>query len=216
MKSRTWLQSLAIGMMFLPPIAIAATPNGPGDAARGAKAAVPCQACHGAKGEGMAATNSPRLAGQDAYYLEKQLRDYVSGTRTDPVMSPMAKTLDDQQRIDVSVYFASLTPPPADAATKADAKLLDRGHLLSRTGDESKQLQACGNCHGPDGRGEKYAAPYLEGQLAVYLTKSIADWKAGARKNDGGEIMAVVAGRLDDKDVAAISAYFSTLPSPRP
>ena len=79
-----------------------------------------------------------------------------------------------------------------------------------------KHLQACGNCHGPDGRGEKYAAPYLDGQLAVYLTKAIADWKTGARKNDGGEIMKVVAARLDEQDIAAISAYFSTLPSPRP
>jgi cytochrome c553 len=163
----------------------------------------------------MVATNSPRLAAQDAYYLDKQLRDYASGLRNDPVMSPMAKTLADQQRSDVAAYFASLAPPPPEKSGNADAKLLARGHLLSRTGDESKQLQACGNCHGPDGRGEKFAAPYLEGQLAIYLTNSIAAWKSGARKNDGGEIMATVAARLDAQDIAAVAAYFSTLPTPR-
>jgi len=216
MTLRGWIESLAIAAMLLSSVEAAADAS-TGDAARGAKSAVPCQACHGVKGEGMAATGSPRLAGQDATYLDKQLRDYASGSRSDPLMSPLAKTLDDRQRVDVAAYFASLTPPPsAAAADTADAKLLDRGHLLSRTGDESKQLQACGNCHGPDGRGERYAAPYLAGQLAVYLTKSIAAWQAGTRKNDGGDIMATVADRLDQQDIAAISAYFSTLSSPRP
>ena len=217
MSKRTWASSSAIAaMMLLPAAGMAAEPNGGGDATSGAKLAIPCQACHGAKGEGMVGTNAPRLAAQDSYYLDKQLRDYASGTRNDPIMSPMAKTLNDQQRLDVSVYFASLPPPPAQPPSNGDAKLLARGHLLSRTGDESKQLQACGNCHGPDGRGEKFAAPYLDGQLAVYLTKAIATWKDGTRKNDGGEIMAVVAARLDESDIAAISAYFSTLPTPRP
>jgi cytochrome c553 len=217
MIMRTHRRPLAIATLWLlPSIAMAAAPNGAGDAARGAKAAVPCQACHGLKGEGSTATGSPRLAGQDAYYLDKQLRDYATGLRTDPVMSPMAKTLSDQQRVDVAVYLASLSPPAAGPVANGDAKLLNRGRLLSRTGDESKQLQACGNCHGPDGRGEKFAAPYLDGQLGGYLAKSIAAWKAGTRKNDGGEIMASVAARLDDQDIAAISAYFSGLSSPQP
>ncbi len=196
MIMRTHRRPLAIAALsVLPSIAMAAAPSAAGDAARGATVAAPCQACHGTKGEGMVATNSPRLAAQDSYYLDKQLRDYASGLRNDPIMSPMAKTLTDQQRIDVAAYFASLPPPP-QSSPNGDATLLARGHLLSRTGDESKQLQACGNCHGPDGRGEKFAAPYLDGQLAIYLTKAIAAWKDGTRKNDGGEIMAVVAARL--------------------
>ena len=69
------------------------------------------------------------------------------------------------------------------------------------------------NCHGPDGIGEAYATPYLAGQGSAYLRSAIGEWKSGARKNDGGQQMAVVAARLDDRDISAISAYFeSSLP----
>ena len=70
------------------------------------------------------------------------------------------------------------------------------------------------NCHGPDGIGEAYATPYLAGQGSAYLESAIREWKSGARKNDGGQQMVVVAARLDDKDIAAISAYFESLAPP--
>jgi cytochrome c553 len=206
---------VAIAFLLLPTLGLAAiAENVVGDAGRGATLSMPCIACHGVKGEGVAESGSPRLAGQDAYYLEKQLRDYASGLRNNPIMTPLAKTLSEQQRSDIAVFFATLSAPPGAPASDVDQKLFARGRLLSRTGDESKQLQACGNCHGPDGRGEAFAAPYLEGQLATYLSSSIAAWKAGTRKNDGGEIMASVATRLDEEDISAIAAYFSSLSSP--
>lgn len=70
--------------------------------------------------------------------------------------------------------------------------------LLARSGDESKQLQACANCHGPGGNGERFAAPYLQ----------LRNWKSGARANDAGEQMVVVARRRDDRDTA-VAAYFA-------
>ncbi len=79
-----------------------------------------------------------------------------------------------------------------------------------RVGDESKQLQACANCHGPDGSGERYAAPYLAGQSAVYLANAIREWKAGTR-HSGEKQMGPVVLRLDDEDIAALSAYLESL-----
>ncbi|MDB5986070.1 MAG: hypothetical protein JWR16_1123 [Nevskia sp.] len=191
--------------------AFAAEPAVIGNAKRGATAAAACQACHGAKGEGNPASGFPRLAGQQADYLVKQLNDYVSGARSHPVMSPLAKTLSAQQRADVAAYYAALSPPFLAPTQAADVKRLARGRLLAATGDESKQLQACANCHGPEGSGEAFAAPYLAGQSSAYLSSAIAEWKSGARKNDGGQLMTVVAGRLDDQDIAAVAAYFESL-----
>ena len=176
---------------------------------RGATTAHACQGCHGAHGEGMAAKGNPRLAGQAADYLAKQLDDFASGRRTSPVMTPLAKSLTEQQRRDVAAHFASLATPYRTAVGAADAALLERGRLLARSGDESKQLQACANCHGPGGSGERFATPYLEGQSATYLATTIKEWKSGARANDAGKQMVVVARRLDDRDIAAVAAYFA-------
>jgi cytochrome c553 len=206
----------AAGWLLLPALAVAAQDTSVGDAQRGAAAAVTCRACHGPLGEGIPANGFPRLAGQAASYLAKQLNDYASGLREHAVMSPMAKTLNEQQRADLAAYFASLSPPRAPSTDKPDPRQRARGRLLAATGDESKQLQACANCHGPEGRGEAFAAPYLAGQSAIYLTNAIAAWKAGTRKNDGGMLMTTVTTRLDDQDIAAVSAYFYSLEPPKP
>jgi cytochrome c553 len=128
-------------------------------------------------------------------------------------MAPLAKAYNDQQRADLAAYFASLSAPYAAATAKPDPALLARGRLLVRTGDEAKQLQACANCHGPDGSGEPLTAPYLVGQSAHYLTSTLNEWKSGARSNDGGQLMAVVANRLDDQDTEAVATYLENLGS---
>ncbi|MDC6690008.1 c-type cytochrome, partial [Leclercia adecarboxylata] len=53
-------------------------------------AAMACGTCHGADGMGMAAAGFPRLAGIDAGYMRKQLADFRSGTRANPIMQPIA------------------------------------------------------------------------------------------------------------------------------
>ena len=205
-------QALLAAWVAIPPLAASADLQPLlGDIQRGAVVASTCQACHGVQGEGNPTMGYPRLAGQSASYLAKQLQDYVSGLRDSAIMTPLAKTYSEQQHADVAVYYASLAPPYVAPTVKPDVGLLARGRLLARTGDESKQLQACANCHGPDGSGEALTAPYLVGQSGSYLAAAISEWKSGARKNDGGRQMAVVAERLDEKDTSAIAAYFESL-----
>ena len=78
-----------------------------GDAAAGKAKAGVCAACHGADGN---APNPiwPNLAGQKAPYLVKQLKDFKSGARKDPIMSPQAMPLSDQDMENLADYFASL------------------------------------------------------------------------------------------------------------
>jgi cytochrome c553 len=197
-------------LIVLPCTTTAAENPPAGDATRGATIAATCQGCHGAHGEGVPATGGPRLAGQTADYLAAQLRDYADARRTNPIMVAIAKGIDAQKQADVAAFFAAEAPPYAARSVEASAEQLARGQLLARVGDESKQLQACANCHGPDGSGERHATPYLAGQSAAYLAGAIREWKTGARRS-GETQMGWVVQRLGDQDIASVSAYFESL-----
>jgi cytochrome c553 len=187
-------------------LATSGTPNG----------VMACVSCHGAQGEGNAAGGVPRIAGQSAAYLGKQLGAYANGARVNPVMEPVAKAMSAEQIRDVSAYYASLgdapAAPPADARPAAAGP--DRGRTLSAIGDNARGVQACANCHGPGGVGNPPAYPYLAGQHASYLKAAMAEWKNGARKTDSSGQMTHVAQALADADVTALSAYFSAQPAP--
>ena len=176
-----------------------------------------CVGCHGAQGEGNAAGGFPRIAGQSAAYLGKQLGAYANGARVNPIMAPIAKAMNAEQIRDVSAYYASLGDAPGTApaaGAKPPAAGSDRGSTLSAIGDDAKGVQACANCHGPGGVGNQPAYPYLAGQHANYLTAAMAAWKNGARKTDSSGQMTHIAQALADADVAALSAYFSAQPAP--
>jgi cytochrome c553 len=87
-----------------------------GDAERGKAFYATCGACHGANGEGMEALNAPSLAGQEEWYVIRQLQNFKNGVRgTNPKdtfgmqMAPMAMTLpNDQAMEDVAAYIKSL------------------------------------------------------------------------------------------------------------
>jgi cytochrome c553 len=79
------------------------------DIPAGQARAVTCMACHG--GNGMAtAPSMPHLTGQSRLYLGKQMRDFRDGRRSDPVMSPLATALTDEQIDNLAIYFESLGP----------------------------------------------------------------------------------------------------------
>jgi cytochrome c553 len=173
--------------------------------------AVTCQACHGAHGEGMVDGDKPRIAGQSAHYLDKQLQDFASGTRDNPIMGAIAKGLNDQTRSKLVAYYASLpVPAPLKSVSPTPARAV-RGHQLAIEGSEGKHVQACNNCHGPEGSGVALSAPALAGQLAPYLAAQLKSWQQGGRKNDAGSLMTTVVARLDDADIAAVTSYYAGL-----
>lgn len=69
-----------------------------------------CVACHGPNGISL---NDlwPNLAGQKRTYLLKQLQQFRSGERQNPLMSPLAKTLSDRDMEDLAEYFSKLEVP---------------------------------------------------------------------------------------------------------
>ncbi|MGZ5179816.1 MAG: c-type cytochrome [Ramlibacter sp.] len=180
-------------------------------AGQGSGAATACVGCHGANGEGNAQTGFPRLAGQGRLYLAHQLESYANGSRKNPVMQPIAAALNDAQRQQVAAYYASLGSAPSNAPP-ANA----REPVLAGRGDDARQVQACANCHGPQGIGDAASNPYLAGQHANYLTATLAAWKSGDRNNDPSGQMPRIAKALTDDEVRTLVAYYAGLPAPAP
>jgi cytochrome c oxidase subunit 2 len=172
-----------------------------------------CAACHGPAGAGNQALNSPRIAGQEDWYLKRQLEAFKAGIRgTTPgdvpgsQMRPMAMTLADAAAIDnVVAYIKTLTAPPAPATLKGNAA----------TG---KQLYAtCAACHGPEGQGNlQQNAPRLALQSDWYLARQLQNYKSGLRgsnpKDAYGMLMKPMAGMLaNDQAMNDVIAYIDTL-----
>jgi cytochrome c553 len=164
----------------------------------------------------MADGDRPSIAGQAAQYLDKQLRDFASGARESAIMTPIAKTLSDADRSKVVAYFTSLPVPAALSGKPPTPAQMARGHQLAIEGAEAKHVQACDNCHGPEGSGVPFSAPALAGQWAPYLATQLKSWQQGTRKNDAGNLMSSVAARLDDADIAAVTSYYASLGSSSP
>jgi cytochrome c553 len=169
-----------------------------------AAGAPPCAQCHAFNGVSDASGAFPRLAGQSAYYLAGQLRDFASGVRASAIMSPIAKALSPDDVADVTAYFAGVDAPfpPLKAP---NAALVKRGAELAKAGGPEKLH--CDNCHGPGGSGEPPVIPYLAGQYAHYIAFTLQMWQEGFRKNSP-DAMGVIAKTLDDQEILAVAAYY--------
>jgi cytochrome c553 len=180
--------------------------------ARGQTPDAQCVACHGANGEGNLAMASPRIAAQPADYLLRQLDAFAGGARQSAVMAPIAKALTPDQRKWLANSYSTRDAPARPAGGAAS----ERGRRLATLGDEKLHVQACGNCHGPDGIGEPPRNPYLAGQFAKYLGASLQEWKSGTRRTDPSLQMPVIAKRLPAADISALARYYAALRPPAP
>ncbi|MBW3531990.1 c-type cytochrome [Shewanella sp. NKUCC06_TVS] len=184
-----------------------------GNAEAGKTKIIVCSACHGMDGNSMI-DMYPKIAGQHATYLQKQLHDFRSAAQTggkdgrmDPIMSGMAMPLSDQDILDISAYFSSQAIQVAEAK---DAPEL--GAKLYKGGDVSRGITACMACHGPDGKGAELAGfPTLAGQHANYIKIQLTKFREAGRHNDLNGMMQDVAKKLNDSDIDALSKYLSSL-----
>lgn len=183
------------------------------NAARGQRiAGQVCAACHAADGNSVAPTN-PKIAGQFAEYLQKQLGDFKAhpGTkpaRENPIMTPMTANLSDDDIQSVAAYYAGQKLRPASAADKDLAAL---GQKIWRGGIAASNVPACGGCHGPAGAGIPVQYPRLAGQFAEYVEAQLKGFKDGARANDPNGVMRGVAARMTDREIQAVAQYAAGL-----
>jgi cytochrome c553 len=184
-----------------------------GDAAKGQDiVSKVCAACHGPDGNSPLSVN-PSLAGQHAEYIYKQLSNFKAkdgkpAERSNPIMAGNVAGLGEDDMKNVATYFSSQTPRPRAAR---DAELVKQGQQIYRGGIAAKGLAACASCHSPNGAGLPTQFPRVAGQHAEYTAAQLKAFRAGERKNDPGGMMRTVAGKLSDREIAAVSEYIAGL-----
>ena len=157
-----------------------------------------------------ASSGFPRLAGINAKYLEKQLNDFASGSRDNPVMKPTATALTAEERIAVAEYYSKLPAPEVSVSTLEYNHL---GETLALRGRWENNVPACIQCHGPNGVGIGEHFPPLAGQSAQYITNEIHNWQKGTRANDPLGLMKHTADALNDEDIEAVARWFANQPT---
>ena len=171
-----------------------------------------CGACHGADGNSQISAN-PKLAGQHPEYIYKQLRNFKAADgkpaeRNNPIMGGMVAALSDDDMKGLASYFSGQKLNPEAAK---DAKSIELGQKLYRAGEAGKGLPACAGCHGPAGAGIPAQFPRLGGQFAEYTEAQLKAFRAGERANDPNQMMRMIAIKMTDAEIKAVSDYIAGL-----
>jgi cytochrome c553 len=166
--------------------------------AKPAKLAV-CAACHGEDGN---STNPqyPVLAQQTARYIFLQLKDFKEGRRKDPLMSPVAETLDSSDMLALAGWFSSQKAKPT--GFRADPAKAEAGRKVA-------DAVLCSMCHGGNFTGQN-EVPREAGQHYAYVKKQLEDFKAKRRTNDAGNMTSVTS-TLTDEQIDELAQYVANL-----
>ena len=164
-----------------------------------------CAACHGADGNSAIAAN-PKLSQQHPEYLVKQLQEFKSGKRNDPVMKGFASALSDDDMKNIAYW---VTAKPAKPGFAKDKELVALGERIYRGGLQDRNIAACAGCHSPNGAGIPAQYPRLSGQHADYTATQLVAFRDGKRGNSLQ--MTQVAAKLNDKEIKAVSDYIAGL-----
>jgi len=170
----------------------------PSDVARGATLAASCAGCHGPTGG--AGGNAPRLAGQYATVVYKQLRDFKSGMRSSAIMSAMTSTLADADMRAIALYYASLRRPAAAESAGPEPAIVKWGAPM-------RNIPPCGACHGDIEH--TMASPWLKGEPEAYLRGELTAFASDTRHNDINAQMRAVARSMSADEISQAAAYYS-------
>ena len=225
------LLALSISLIFT---GVSTVIHAEGNITAGKEKATACAGCHGENGNSMVPT-FPKLAQQHSPYLIKELKAFKSGNRDNAMMNALAMGLSDEDMADIAAYYSaqkiSANSLPVlesdddedednDDAAEAEPnkpsekleELLALGSDLYRNGDLKRKVSACIACHGPFGEGNKPAAfPALRSQHADYLIKTLSDFKAGVRSNNPDNMMHMIAKKMTDQEIKAVSYHISMM-----
>jgi cytochrome c553 len=210
-----FVKSLFVAMLAVSSIAYAEEKKAPAvDAAKGeqlynsgdaSRGVIACVGCHGAAGNSTI-TQNPKLGAQHAEYVAKQLGDFKSGARNNPIMSGIAKGMSDEDMKNVAAYLDKQESKPGAAKNK---ETVEAGKKIYRAGIAEKSVPACAGCHGASGAGIPAQFARLAGQHQDYTTAQLTAFRQGARKNSVQ--MTTIAKRMSDDEIQAVSDYIAGL-----
>ena len=184
-----------------------------GDPERGKQLYALCAACHGPNAEGIPALNAPANAGQDPWYMTRQLKNFRAGIRGahpddtfGAQMRPMAMVLAGEEQIaDVVAYINSLDLPDPPQTVDGDVELGKQAY------------ETCIPCHGEYGQGaQSLDAPRLSNQHDWYIVRQLENFNAGIRGGHQNDIygaqMRIMSQMLEsDERIRAVAAYIASL-----
>ncbi|MFC3032967.1 c-type cytochrome [Pseudoalteromonas fenneropenaei] len=185
-----------------------------GNAEAGKAKSATCAACHGPDGNAPVAIY-PKLAGQHADYIYKQLQELKLGMtsggkqgRMDPVMSGMAMALSEQDMKDLAAFYATQNM----SAGTTPEEVVAAGSKLYKAGDAERGIPACAACHGPRGNGTSLSKfPKISFQHPDYIKSQLLKFRDGSRANDMNGMMRDIAKKLTDQDIEVLSKYLGGL-----
>lgn len=167
-----------------------------------------CSSCHGPRGESVSSA-FPRLAGQQAQYVEVQLKAFRDRTRGDPMaqayMWGMASQLDDGSIASLAAYYSSQKPVHGSGAAKG----AEQGKAIYEKGVDGANAQPCATCHGKDAEGNAIY-PRLAGQHSEYLVKQLVLFKSSLRADTNATIMHNISAAMSFEQMEAVAGYLAS------
>jgi len=196
-----------------------------------------CAFCHNADGLGQQRSDAPKLAGDQAWYTERQLRNFrtrVRGYHPEDIpglsMAVYATPLFNDDAIrNVAAYIESL---PAEPANPSPDRMRNRPRERPYQWDSQfassvtpsepditvgeKLYQGCAACHGKNAEGiRELNAPRIDNKQDWYLTRQLKYFMYGARgtheDDEFGRQMAEQLGLESDQDIADVVAYLMSI-----
>lgn len=164
-----------------------------------------CGACHAFDGTRGAPT-FPILQGQHADYLYKQLTEFKSGKRDNPIMAGMAAMLSEEDARTMANFYAA---KKVEKGAPRSPDLVALGEKIYRGGLADRKIPACAGCHSPNAAGLPAQYPRLAGQHADYTEAQLKAFRDGIRKNSSP--MTGVAAKLNDREIQALADYVAGL-----
>lgn len=165
-----------------------------------------CTGCHNEDGNSTT-PEFPKLAGLDAVYIAKQIKDFKNDKRVSEIMGPMANQIPDKEIGALAAYFSK---QKRTTGTVTDPKLAAQGQQIYDDGIVSSAVPACSGCHGEKGEGtDKF--PRLAGQHTVYLITQMSNFKNMVRNNDARKVMRAITMRMTEQDMKAAAEYITSL-----
>jgi cytochrome c553 len=163
-----------------------------------------CVACHGERGDSVG-PEFPHLVGQSGAAIYKQLYDYRTGSRTNPMMTDVAKALDEKAIADVAAYYAA--QPKRNLNPRSLGESPPNIVQLIELGDPNRNIPPCAACHRA-GAGGPIETPILSEQRTEYLVAQLKAYASGARRNDVYGRMRLIASQLTDTEINGLAAYY--------
>ena len=163
-----------------------------------------CFLCHGAQGESTSEV-FPRLAGQNAEYVAKQLNAFKNGQRKSSAMTEMVAKLTPEEMLALGKYYEKFSLPREEAK---EPQLAAMGRYIYHNGNKFSGVPSCVSCHGQNAEGSANL-PRLATQFSGYIHTQLKSFNKRDRTNDNA-VMHVVAEKMTELEMAAVAEYVSS------